>query len=114
MKGAEEIQEMMKNFRSNPPETLDGSAVLKVLDYQASTEKNLKTGEIIQIDLPKSNVLQFVTADGTKVSARPSGTEPKIKFYISVNTELGDRSAYESTKADLQEKIKRIEKSLAL
>jgi len=114
MKGAEEIQEMMKNFRSNPPATLDNSEVITMLDYQSSTEKNLKTGESKHIDLPKSNVLQFVTEDGTKVSARPSGTEPKIKFYISVNQPLTDKTNYNEVKSALEEKISRIDKSLAI
>ncbi len=114
MKGAEEIEEMMINFRSNPPEKIDESEVTHVFDYQSSIAKDLKTGEEKVIDLPKSNVLQFVTADGTKVSARPSGTEPKIKFYISVNTKLEQKEAYLQTKSNLEDKIKRIEKSLAL
>ena len=103
MRGAEEIQEMMKNFRSNPPATLDGSEVITVMDYQSSVETNLKTGDTKPIDLPKSNVLQFLTADGTKVSARPSGTEPKIKFYTSVNTALTDKADYLTVKAELSE-----------
>lgn len=114
MKGAEEIEEMMINFRSNPPEKIDESEVTHVFDYQSSIAKDLKTGEEKVIDLPKSNVLQFVTADGTKVSARPSGTEPKIKFYISVNTKIEQKEAYLQTKSNLEDKIKRIEKSLAL
>lgn len=114
MKGAEEIEEMMINFRSNPPEKIDESEVTHVFDYQSSIAKDLKRGEEKVIDLPKSNVLQFVTADGTKVSARPSGTEPKIKFYISVNTKLEQKEAYLQTKSNLEDKIKRIEKSLAL
>jgi phosphoglucomutase len=114
MRGAEEIQEMMKNFRNDPPRSIDGEEVISVMDYQSSQAKDLRTGETTQIDLPKSNVLQFLTANGTKISARPSGTEPKIKFYISVNTELNDKSDYEQVKRQLEEKILRIEKSLAI
>lgn len=114
MKGAEEIENMMKNFRSNPPRSLDGSEVITLRDYQSSVETDLRTGTKTTIDLPKSNVLQFITADGTKVSARPSGTEPKIKFYISVNTALVDVSKYEETKALLEDKISRIDKALAI
>jgi len=114
MQGAQEIEDMMKNFRANPPKTIDGSKVVSVMDYQSSEQKHIKTGVTTPIDLPKSNVLQFLTEDGTKVSARPSGTEPKIKFYISVNTRLDDTAAYDKVKATLEEKISRIDKALAL
>src|SRR5690606_12690203 len=83
--GAEEIQQMMLELRNNPPARINNSRVVKIMDYQTSlTYHKIKGGET-EIDLPKSNVLQFVLEDGTKISARPSGTEPKIKFYISVN-----------------------------
>ena len=82
--GAEEIQAMMRRFRENPPQTLGGSDVVTVKDYKTSESTDKTTGEKTAIDLPSSNVLQFFTADGTIVSARPSGTEPKIKFYCSV------------------------------
>ena len=108
MNGAQEINEMMKGYRDNPPTTIDGAAVAELLDYQLQTGKNLVTGENRAIELPKSNVLQFILADGTKISARPSGTEPKIKFYFSVNTVLKDAAAYEATVAQLDEKIARI------
>ncbi|HKL18012.1 MAG TPA: phospho-sugar mutase, partial [Halalkalibaculum sp.] len=85
-KGAEEIQQMLKNYRSNPPSSLGGSKVITVKDYKTGEEKNQLTGDITEIDLPSSNVLQFVTEDGSMVTVRPSGTEPKIKFYCSVNT----------------------------
>jgi len=103
--GAEEIQQMMKNFRANPPEKLGGSRVVSVKDYQTSKEKNLATGKETDIALPKSNVLQFITEDGAIVSARPSGTEPKIKFYCSVNTNLMSAEDYAQVSATLDKKI---------
>ncbi|MFY0592282.1 phospho-sugar mutase [Roseivirga sp.] len=112
--GAEEIQNMMSQFRSNPPQLIAGSKVSRICDYAASTEKNLETGETIAIDLPKSNVLQFFLADGSKISARPSGTEPKIKFYISVNEPLESKEAYDETKASLETKIEAIKSDLQL
>jgi phosphoglucomutase len=99
---------MMEGYRSNPPQTIDGGAVTQLLDYELQVGKNLQTGETWTIDLPKSNVLQFVLADGTKISARPSGTEPKIKFYFSVNTKLADAAAFDATEKLLDEKIARI------
>jgi phosphoglucomutase len=84
MNGQKEIADMMEGYRSSPPKTISGAQVTTLLDYQLQKGTNLVTGESWTIDLPKSNVLQFVTADGTKISARPSGTEPKIKFYFSV------------------------------
>ncbi|HTM92353.1 MAG TPA: phospho-sugar mutase, partial [Flavisolibacter sp.] len=79
MNGQQEIAQMMEDFRSNPPKVLAGSKVVELLDYQKQTKTNLQTGNTEQINLPKSNVLQFITEDGSKISARPSGTEPKIK-----------------------------------
>lgn len=114
MQGAQEIQQMMADFRSNPPKTIAGSEVMRVCDYQSSVEKNLITGETIAIDLPKSNVLQFFLADGAKISARPSGTEPKIKFYISVNEPMESKSDYDNTKAKLEAKISAIKTDLKL
>ena len=80
MDGATQIGNMMKGFRENPLKALDGSPVIRIDDYQNGTSKDPKTGEITQIDLPNSNVLIYTTADGTRLAARPSGTEPKIKF----------------------------------
>ena len=108
MNGAGEIDAMMKGYRDNPPTTIDGSAVVELLDYQLQEGKNLLTGESWKIVLPKSNVLQFILADGTKISARPSGTEPKIKFYFSVNAKLNYAAEYEIELAQLEEKIGRI------
>ena len=82
--GQEEIGNMMKNFRDNPPDDLGGSKIVKILDYSAQTEYDKWNNVTVNLDFPISNVLQFVTEAGYKVSARPSGTEPKIKFYFSV------------------------------
>jgi phosphoglucomutase len=112
--GAEEIQQMMVDFRSNPPKNLAGSKVVVLKDYQTSVSKNLLTGEETVIDLPKSNVLQFFTEDGSKVSIRPSGTEPKIKFYFGVKGELNNKEDYDKVNADLDKKIKNIIKDLGL
>jgi phosphoglucomutase len=85
-----------------------------MLDYETQTGKNLISGETWQLQLPKSNVLQFITADGSKISARPSGTEPKIKFYFSVHTTLASKEAYDHTFAGLDQKIQRIIKDMSL
>jgi phosphoglucomutase len=103
--GAEEIAAMMERFRTSPPDSLGGSQVVTVKDYGARTEKNIPDGTSLAIDLPSSNVLQFVTADGSIISARPSGTEPKIKFYCSTSGELTDRSAYREASERLDRKI---------
>ena len=108
MNGAKEIADMMEGYRSNPPLNIDGGAVKELLDYELQVGKNLLTGASWTINLPKSNVLQFVLADGTKISARPSGTEPKIKFYFSVNAKLSDAASFDTTEKMLDEKIGRI------
>ncbi len=114
MKGAEEIAQMMENFRSNTPQEIGGERIVKMMDYQSSTTKNLEDHTQQSIDLPKSNVVQFITDKGTKITARPSGTEPKIKFYISVNTQLTDKADFEKTRATLQGRIADIKKGLGL
>ena len=114
MNGQQEIKDMMEGYRQSPPVTIDGEAVLTVLDYELQLGKNLQTGETWKLNLPKSNVLQFITAKGSKISARPSGTEPKIKFYFSVNTELKDRESFDSKYQMLQEKINGIIKDMQL
>ncbi len=114
MNGAAEIAAMMKGYRDNPPTILDGVAVNELLDYEMQTGKNLTTGKSCAIDLPKSNVLQFVLADGSKISARPSGTEPKIKFYFSVKGELKDVANFEAAEKSLDDKIARIVKEMEL
>jgi phosphoglucomutase len=108
MNGAAEIAAMMETYRNNPPKTIDGVAVDKLLDYELQVGTNLVDGSTFKIDLPKSNVLQFLLADGTKISARPSGTEPKIKFYFSVNAPLASAADFEATEKTLDEKIERI------
>jgi phosphoglucomutase len=108
MDGQQQIAAMMEGYRDNPPSSINGSAVRELLDYQTGKGKNLKTGEEWKIDLPKSNVLQFILEDGSNISARPSGTEPKIKFYFSVNEALPDRESYDEVNKRLDEKIKAI------
>ncbi len=114
MNGAKEIADMMEGYRSNPPKTIDGVAVAHLMDYELQVGKNLQTGESYQINLPKSNVLQFLLNDGTKISARPSGTEPKIKFYFSVNGKLGSISEFETAEKQLDDKVTRIAKEMGL
>jgi len=111
--GAEEILEMMKNFRENPPTSLGGSDVVTIKDYKSAEEKNLKTGEVSEIDLPSSNVLQFITEDGAIISARPSGTEPKIKFYCSVNDTIATVHEYPFVQKKLMNKIDQIMEELS-
>src|SRR6476469_5554458 len=102
MRGQEEIAEMMKSYRDNPPTHINGSPVLELLDYDTQQGKNLKSSETWKIELPKSNVLQFKLEDGTKISARPSGTEPKIKFYFSVHTNLESKAKFDEILASLK------------
>ena len=108
MDGQQQIADMMEKFRTSPPAALGGSPVVKLLDYEKREGKNLQTGEQWKIELPKSNVLQFILEDGSKISARPSGTEPKIKFYFSVHTKLADKLSFDATSASLDQKIKNI------
>jgi len=114
MNGQAEIAKMMEDYRQSPPTMIDGEAVTTLLDYELQVGKNLATGETWKINLPKSNVLQFITANGSKISARPSGTEPKIKFYFSVNTKLKDKASFDITYQMLQDKIKAIISSMQL
>ena len=114
MNGAREIADMMEGYRSNPPQTIDGMPVVQLLDYQLQTGKNLQTGESWKINLPKSNVLQFLLGDGTSISARPSGTEPKIKFYFSVNAPLQKREDFDALQKQLDDKIARIAREMNL
>ena len=112
--GAEEIQQMMKEYRENPPRQIDGSEVVCVKDYKLHESTDLRTGKKETIDLPGSNVLQFFTAGGDKVTVRPSGTEPKIKYYFGVKGQLADAAAFDSANAALDAKIEAIKKSLEL
>ena len=114
MNGAAEIAAMMESYRKNPPQTIDGVAVAQLLDYELQQGTNLADGSTFKIELPKSNVLQFVLGDGTQISARPSGTEPKIKFYFSVNMPLKNPGEFDATEKLLDEKIIRIEKEMGL
>ncbi len=112
--GAEEIKQMLKDFKENPVESVAGSKVKWIEDYNTSTAKNVLTGEEKLIDIPKSNVLIYETEDGTRIAARPSGTEPKVKFYISTNTQLDKPENYKKVSAELDAKIKRILAELKL
>ena len=113
--GAEEIIAIMKEFRANPPKQLAGSDVVLVKDYADLNMKNLKTGEVTKMDMPTtSNVLQYFTADGTKVSVRPSGTEPKIKFYVEVRGVMNSAADYEKANNEADAKIQQIKKDLGV
>lgn len=116
--GAEEIQQMMTNLRANLPASVAGSKPIAVIDYKNLTHKNLETGTVTQIPeglgMEPSNVIQLVLADGTKVSARPSGTEPKIKFYCSVNEPLTSPDAFDATLQKLKDKVGEIQRDLGL
>ncbi|MFJ1328975.1 phospho-sugar mutase [Capnocytophaga canimorsus] len=112
--GSEEISQMMKNLRENPLKEINGEKVTMVEDYQASKALNVITGEVETIDIPKSNVLIYYTEKGTKIAARPSGTEPKIKFYFSVNTPLDSIENFSKTEKLLEEKIDAVIKDLNL
>jgi phosphoglucomutase len=114
MNGQKEIAEMMESYRSNPPKVLGGVGVKTLLDYQLQKGTNLSDGTTFTIELPKSNVLQFVLEDGSKVSARPSGTEPKIKFYFSVNAPLDKAENYDMVRHGLFERIESIIKDMHL
>jgi len=108
MNGQQEIAGMMESFRNDPPKELAGSRVVELLDYQKQVKTDLHTGKTEPISLPKSNVLQFITEDGSKISARPSGTEPKIKFYFSVNTKLDAIDQFEKAQEKAKQKIQTI------
>ena len=108
MNGQKEIADMMETYRANPPRMINGSAVTQLLDYDTKKGRDLQTGKEWEIRLPKSNVLQFILEDGSKISARPSGTEPKIKFYFSVHTTIGAAEDYEKAEAMLDDRIKGI------
>jgi phosphoglucomutase len=114
MNGQKEIADMMETYRNKPPQKINGSAVHKLLDYELGVGKNLLNGESWEIKLPQSNVLQFILEDGSKSSARPSGTEPKIKFYFSVHTNLGGAAEFENVKAGLEARIQGIIADLGL
>ncbi|NBC83202.1 MAG: phospho-sugar mutase [Bacteroidetes bacterium] len=110
--GAEEIEAMMKKFRENPPKSINNSRITEIRDYYTSLSKNMTNGKESTIELPKSNVLQFFLDDGSKISIRPSGTEPKIKFYFSVKGKLDSKENYNKTNDQLDQKIQHIIKEL--
>jgi phosphoglucomutase len=112
--GAEEIKAMMQQFRTNPPASLGGSKVVALKDYELRQETNLENNTTTPIELPKSDVLQFVTADGSMISARPSGTEPKIKFYCSIKGTLGSKEAYTETDQQMDTKLAAIMQDLGV
>ncbi len=112
--GAEEIQKIMVDFRTTPPKMLAGSEVIIVRDYKSLEETNTRSGVVTPIDQDSSNVLQWITADGTIISVRPSGTEPKIKFYFGVKTELPSVEQYDDVEAALDAKMLRIKMDLGL
>lgn len=113
--GADEIIALMKNFRENPPKSLAGSPIVVVKDYADLNCRNLTTGEVSKMNFPTtSNVLQFFTEAGDKVSVRPSGTEPKIKFYVEVRENMPSKDEYEETVVKAEEKIKKVLKDLGV
>lgn len=112
LRGRQEIDEIMTQFRSNPPLHVDGVMVESVIDYKSKIRKDIATSKEEMIALPSSNVVQYILKDGSCITGRPSGTEPKVKFYISLCSEVGDD--YRATMQDLQERIKRITKELKL
>lgn len=103
--GAEQIQKLMADFRTNPPKEMNGSEVVKIVDVKNSTVTHVQTGQVEKLEMDKSNVMQFYLADGSKISARPSGTEPKIKYYFSVNSPITDPKDYREVEAKLVEKL---------
>ena len=112
--GAEEIKAMMDNFRANPPKEIGGSAVSLIKDYKTLEATDVR-GNVSKLDMPEtSNVLQYFTVDGTKISVRPSGTEPKIKFYIEVKGEMGCPKCYTSADAEAEKKVEAVRKSLGI
>ncbi|TXE10196.1 phospho-sugar mutase [Seonamhaeicola algicola] len=114
IEGAEEIKQMMVDARNNPLKEINGEKVVLIEDYQTSKAKHILTGKETNIDVPKSNVLIYYTENGTQIALRPSGTEPKIKFYISVNTGLNNLSNFKETEESLENKIDAILKAMNL
>jgi phosphoglucomutase len=101
IEGMENMKKLMDNYRNNPPERIKNIPVVEILDYQLSIAKNLKTNSIENISLPKSNVLQFILADDTKITIRPSGTEPKIKYYFAIVKKNINNESFEQMWAKL-------------
>ncbi len=114
IEGAEEIKQMMTDARQNPLTIVNGSKVVKIEDYESATSKNLITGETSAIDIPKSNVIIYYTEDGSQIALRPSGTEPKIKFYVSVNSKLDSPNGFKTLESELDSKAETILKDMNL
>ncbi|MCD6556283.1 MAG: phospho-sugar mutase, partial [Bacteroidales bacterium] len=112
--GADEIKQIMEDFRNNAPKEIAGSKVIEIKDFLLQQSENLITETIEPITLPQSNVIQFYTDDGSKITVRPSGTEPKIKFYISVKETLCCKEKFEEKNKELSQKIQKITKSLSV
>ena len=113
--GADEIKQMMSDFRSNPPKEIAGSPVAIIKDYKSLKQTDVATGKVTDLAMPTtSDVLQYFTADGSKISVRPSGTEPKIKFYIEVRGTLASREEYDAVNADAEAKVEAVKKSLGI
>lgn len=112
--GLQQIQDMMVRLRTSPPVSLGGSKVVSITDVQAGLVSDLNSGKQTKLDLPASNVLQFLLEDGSKISARPSGTEPKIKFYMSMKEPFAGRDSYYSQTSKLEEKMNTIRKELGI
>ena len=111
-KGAKKIKDKINSLRKNPPHKLDNSDTILVYDYKKSFVEDKRNGKLSNINLPKSNLLIFESSDGTRVAIRPSGTEPKIKFYFSVNTKLSSKKEFLTKKKYLNKKIKSLIKQL--
>ncbi|MCH5599315.1 hypothetical protein [Niabella ginsengisoli] len=114
MDGQQQIAAMMEGYRNNPPKVINGSKVVTVLDYDNGIATNVQTRDVTPINLPNSNVLQFITEDGSLISARPSGTEPKIKFYFSVKEQLDSADHFDEVNKKLDSKIQAIISDLKL
>ncbi len=114
MDGAAEIKQIMIDLRENPLTSIDGSKVVKIEDYQTSITTDMEQGTTTPISIPTSNVLIYYTADGTKIAARPSGTEPKIKFYFSIKLPLTNKADFTAVEKQLDAKIDRIVQEMKL
>ncbi|MFM7769169.1 MAG: phospho-sugar mutase, partial [Bacteroidota bacterium] len=112
LSGVEKIKQMMSKLRTDPPRELGGVQVLEICDFKTQLKTDLKRNITLGIDLPKSDVLQFILTDGSKISVRPSGTEPKIKFYFSLRNEMNDVAEYSSLKANLSNRIVSIKEEI--
>ena len=110
--GMEEIQAMMERYRTTPPQYIDGSRLVTIKDFKSSVEKDLLSGKSTAISLPKSNVLQFFLENGSKITMRPSGTEPKIKFYFGVMEKFENKSDFEKLNKLLDQKLEALAKGL--